>query len=160
VSTGHGANDSGSYTLPDEAATLRLGAALARVLEPGLSVWLGGDLGAGKTTFTRGLLRELGYTGRVKSPTFTLVETYALPRFTLCHFDLYRFHAAEEWDDAGFRDYFNADTVCLVEWPQRAEGFLPTPDIRLQLEFEGEGRLARLDGLTKKGHACCARLSY
>jgi len=154
----HGSDDS-RIVLPDEAATLRLGATLARTLEPGLSIWLSGDLGAGKTTLTRGLLRELGYTGRVKSPTFTLLETYSLPGFNLCHFDLYRFHDAEEWEHAGFRDYFNARNVCLLEWPERAEAFLPEPDLHVQLAFAGDGRVARIAALTEAGRRCVARCS-
>ena len=126
---------------------------------PGLSLWLSGDLGAGKTTLTRGLLRELGYAGRVKSPTFTLLETYALSGFNLCHFDLYRFHDADEWEDAGFRDYFSADNVCLVEWPERAEAALPAPDLRVWLAFAGDGRVARIEGLTEPGRRCVERLS-
>ncbi len=108
--------------LPDEAATLELGARLAGALAPGLAIWLRGDLGAGKTTLTRGLLRELGFTGRVKSPTYTLVELYSFPRFNLYHFDLYRFADPDEWEDAGFREYFNPGSVCLVEWPDKGGG--------------------------------------
>ena len=103
--------------LPDEAATLAFGVQLARGLTPGLTFYLEGDLGAGKTTLVRGLLRGLGYTGRVKSPTYTLVETYGLPGFELYHFDLYRMHDPREWLDAGFREVSDGRAVSLIEWP-------------------------------------------
>lgn len=157
----HARDDSGvlSIPLPDDAATQALGARLARVLVPGLSVWLSGDLGAGKTTLTRGLLRELGYGGRVKSPTYTLVELYPFSRFNLYHFDLYRFADPDEWEDAGFRECFNDTSLCLVEWPEKAGGLLPKPDIELCLDIQDEGRTARLRGLTEGGRRCIARLS-
>jgi len=148
--------------LPDEAATLAMGARLGHILEPGLKVWLQGDLGAGKTTLTRGLLRELGFSGRVKSPTYTLVELYGFPRFNLYHFDLYRFADPTEWEDAGFREYFNPASVCLVEWPDKGGGLLPAPDVVVELDFcDGgsvDGRFVRIKGLTEAGKACVARL--
>ncbi len=146
------------FELPDEAATLALGARLGRALAAGASVWLEGDLGAGKTTLTRGILRELGFAGRVKSPTYTLVELYELSRFNLYHFDLYRFTDPDEWEDAGFRDYFNAASVCLVEWPEKAGERLPQPDLRLRFEILDEGRNVCLDALTEAGCACMDRL--
>lgn len=152
-----------TLALPDEAATLALGARLARALEPGLSIWLQGDLGAGKTTLSRGLLRELGFSGRVKSPTYTLVELYGFPRFNLYHFDLYRFADHNEWDDAGFREYFGPQAVCLVEWPDKGGSGLPRPDMAVELDFfegdGGDGRRVRITGFTEAGKACVARLS-
>jgi len=147
--------------LPDEAATLALGARLAGVLQPGLYIELLGDLGAGKTTLVRGLLRALGYQGRVKSPTFTLLEHYSVLRFNLYHFDLYRFEDPEEWLDAGFREHFNADSVCLVEWPQKAEGCLPMADVTLRLDIvdQGAGRQATLLPHTLSGKQCLAMLA-
>lgn len=138
---------------------MALGQRLGQALAPGLSVWLMGDLGAGKTTLARGLLRGLGFLGRVKSPTYTLVELYALSRFNLYHFDLYRIADPDEWEDAGFREYFNDASVCLVEWPEKAGGILPPPDVRVRLEFTNAGRRARVSGLTEGGKACVARLS-
>src|SRR4051812_3957866 len=124
-------------SLPDEAATLALGEALAGGIAPGQVLHLKGELGAGKTTVARGLLRALGYPGRVKSPTYTLVELYALSSLNLYHFDFYRFKDQEEWLSSGFRDYFNARSVCLVEWPERAGDLLAPPDLELRLEFNG-----------------------
>lgn len=146
------------FDLPDEAATLALGGRLGRALGAGLSIWLQGDLGAGKTTLTRGVLRELGFAGRVKSPTYTLVELYELSRFNLYHFDLYRFTDPDEWEDAGFREYFNAAGVCLVEWPDKAGGRLPQPDLRVRFEIPEAGRSVWIEGLTEAGRACIARL--
>ena len=128
--------DGHSVFLPDEAATLALGSRLARILEPGLFVALSGNLGSGKTTLTRGILRGLGYQGKVKSPTYTLVELYNLSKLDLYHFDFYRFNDPQEWLDAGFRDHFEPSNICLVEWPERAVGLLP------QMEpgnFPGDG---------------------
>lgn len=156
----HGGDDTDACvtTLPDDAATQSLGARLARVLGPGLNVWLIGDLGAGKTTLTRGLLRELGFFGRVKSPTYTLVELYPFSRFNLYHFDLYRFADPDEWEDAGFREYFNDTSLCLVEWPEKGGDLLPAPDIQVRLEILDAGRLARVRGLTEVGRRCVALL--
>ncbi|MFN3593691.1 MAG: tRNA (adenosine(37)-N6)-threonylcarbamoyltransferase complex ATPase subunit type 1 TsaE [Thiobacillaceae bacterium] len=145
--------------LPDEHATLALGARLAAVLQPGMSVWLSGDLGAGKTTLVRGLLRALHYHGRVKSPTFSLVEVYSFSSFNLYHFDLYRFADPLEWEEAGFRDYFNPQSLCLVEWPERAAGCLPEPDVEIRLALSGEGRVAELMGRTEAGRRCLQRLA-
>ena len=147
------------FELPDEAATLALGVHLAPLLQPGMQIWLVGDLGAGKTTLTRGLLRALGYDGRVKSPTYTLVELYALSRFNLYHFDLYRIADPDEWEDAGFREYFNEASVCIVEWPDKAAGLLASPDLEIRFEFVpgAEGVTARrvtLASLTEKGRRC------
>ena len=101
-----------------------MGAALAAGLEPGLTIYMSGELGAGKTTLARGILRGLGHAGRVKSPSFALVEPYTFSKLYLYHFDFYRFTDPRELGDAGFRDYFNPDSVCLVEWPENAAGML------------------------------------
>ena len=144
--------------MPDEAATLALGARLAALLRPGMTAYLSGDLGAGKTTLVRGLLRSLGYAGRVKSPTYTLVELYEIPRLNLYHFDLYRFADPEEWAETGFREYFNADSVCLVEWPEKAQGLLPEPDLVMRLAVQGDGRLIEMTGYTEAGRRCVEAL--
>ncbi|MBI5911474.1 MAG: tRNA (adenosine(37)-N6)-threonylcarbamoyltransferase complex ATPase subunit type 1 TsaE [Betaproteobacteria bacterium] len=144
--------------LPDEAATRALGARLARVIEPGLFVYLHGDLGSGKTTLARGLLRGLGYQGRVKSPTYTLVELYTVSRLNLYHFDFYRFREPKEWCDAGFNEYFNDASVCLVEWPEKAAGLLPVADLGIAFAFAGDGRDLEIRAGTESGEACLNRL--
>ncbi|MDH3287244.1 MAG: tRNA (adenosine(37)-N6)-threonylcarbamoyltransferase complex ATPase subunit type 1 TsaE [Betaproteobacteria bacterium] len=138
--------------------TLALGAALAPCLEPGLVVYLSGELGAGKTTLARGLLRGLGYTGPVKSPSYTLVELYKLSRLYLYHFDFYRFNNPAELGEAGFREYFTPAAMCLVEWPEKAAGALPAADIRIDLEFTGSGRQAEINADTEIGRICLERL--
>jgi tRNA threonylcarbamoyladenosine biosynthesis protein TsaE len=143
--------------LPDEAATLEFGAKVARVLEPGLAVYLVGDLGAGKTTLARGILRALGYVGRVKSPTFTLVEVYKFSTLYLYHFDFYRFGREGELADSGFREYFSADAVCLVEWPEKARG-LPPPDLHIGLQEMQAGRTVEVRADSEAGKLCMDRL--
>ena len=147
-----------TLTLPDETATLALGAALAPRVEPGLVVTLRGELGAGKTTLVRGLLRALGHAGRVKSPTYALVEVYEVSRLSLYHFDFYRFHDPSEWIDAGFRDVFNGRNICLIEWPERAGGQLPPADLEIALETKEPGRLATLTALSPMGERLLAAL--
>lgn len=147
--------------LADEDATLALGAELARAIEPGLVIYLHGELGAGKTTLARGLLRGLGHSGKVKSPTYTLVELYPFSRLSLYHFDFYRFADPREWVDAGFRDYFNADSVCLVEWPEKAGDSLPAPDLRIDLDVAATttgGRDLRITAQTEAGKKCLERI--
>jgi tRNA threonylcarbamoyladenosine biosynthesis protein TsaE len=143
-----------TLNLPDEAATMALGARLAVALQGGLAIWLQGNLGAGKTTLVRGLLRGLGYEGKVKSPTYTLVEPYVISGLYLYHFDLYRFVDPEEWEAAGFRDYFNPESVCLIEWPEKAGDLLPPADIEISLEPSGAGRVATLTAGTELGKQC------
>ena len=138
--------------LPDEAATLALGARLAPILQPGTTIYLSGDLGAGKTTLTRGLLRALGFAGRVKSPTYALVELYTVSSLHLYHFDFYRFRDPEEWQEAGFRDLFNEVNICLVEWPEKAQNLLPLPDVKVTLTTTPQStREAMLSAHTARG---------
>lgn len=146
--------------LPDESATLALGEALAQVLVPDLKIYLHGNLGAGKTTLVRGLLRGLGYAGKVKSPTYTLVELYRVSSLYLYHFDFYRFADPEEWQDAGFREYFGAESVCVVEWPEKTGGLLPAPDIEIALWVAGNGRHAELSAGTEAGRQCLEKLQF
>ena len=147
-----------SMFLPDEAATLALGNRLALVIEPGLYLALSGNLGSGKTTLTRGILRGLGYQGKVKSPTYTLVELYNLSKLDLYHFDFYRFNDPQEWLDAGFRDHFEPSNVCLVEWPERVRDLLPDPDLKISLSVEGDGRRSRIAAETEHGKRCLEHL--
>lgn len=143
--------------LADENETSQLGARLATVLHPGLVFYLSGDLGAGKTALVRAILRGLGYQGKVKSPTYTLVELYVVSSLHLYHFDLYRFADPEEWEDSGFREYFNPATVCFVEWPEKAAGLLPCADVVIRLGFRNGGREIELDAATEAGRQCLMR---
>ena len=145
--------------LPDEAATLRLGEALAQGIAPGRVIHLRGELGAGKTTLARGLLHALGYAGRIKSPTYAVVEPYSLSRLNLYHFDFYRFKDPHEWIDAGFRDAFEGDNVCVVEWPEKVGQQLPTADLIVELEHAGAGREATITAQTEAGKRCVQQLS-
>lgn len=145
--------------LDDEAATLACGARFAKVVQSGLVVYLHGDLGAGKTTFVRGVLHGLGYVGKVKSPTYTLVESYPVLiknvfNYTFYHFDLYRFIDENEWEAAGFRDYFNPQSVCMIEWPEKAEHVLPIPDVHIQLSLFNTGRKIQFSAASPLGVKC------
>ena len=140
--------------LAAEADTLSLGHALSFCLEPGLVFYLRGELGAGKTTLVRGVLRGLGFEGRVKSPTYTLVEVYAVSRLDLHHFDFYRFHDPREWIDAGFRETFNGRNVSLIEWPEKAGALLPPADVEIVLTSSGAGRNASLRSSSPRGDRC------
>lgn len=146
--------------LPTAADTLALGAELASCLKPGLVIYLEGELGAGKTTFVRGVLRGLGYRGRVKSPSFALVEPYKVSRLYLYHFDFFRFTDPRELGEAGFREYFGSDSVCLVEWPEKAAGALPEADLRVVLKAADSGRQAEIYAETEAGRHCLQRLHY
>ncbi len=148
--------------LHDEAGTLALGAALARVLQPGLAVHLHGELGAGKTSLTRALLHAAGYAGRVKSPTYTLVEPYTISlhgeTIDVLHFDLYRMGSAEEFIEAGLREHFGGRSICLVEWPEQAGSVLPAPDLDVFMHVEGQGRAVELQANSAQGAVCLDQL--
>jgi tRNA threonylcarbamoyladenosine biosynthesis protein TsaE len=150
--------------LRDESATAALGAALARVLAPGLTIYLHGDLGAGKTALTRALLHAAGHAGKVKSPTYTLAEPYQVSlagrQVQVIHFDLYRMSSPEEFLDAGFREDFNQDNICIVEWPEKGEPVLPPPDVKVLLKVSGRGREVELQALSDLGLLCLERLHY
>ena len=143
-----------TLTLADETATLLLGAEIARTLHPGLIIFLHGELGTGKTTFARGILRGLGYRGKVKSPTYNLIELYKISRLYLYHFDLYRFEDPTEWEDTGFREYFNPASICVVEWPQKAEGLLPPADLTFLFRLSDTGRVVEIKADTQAGELC------
>ncbi len=137
--------------LPDESAVLKLGEKLGPYLKDhalrkseALMVYLDGDLGAGKTTLTRGILAGLGYPGIVKSPTFTIVEPYSIDNLEIFHFDLYRLTEPEELLFLGGRDYYSQQALCLVEWPDLGRGVLPEPDLTVKLSYEQTGRRCEL----------------
>lgn len=136
-----------------------LGACLARCVQEDVIIFLRGPLGAGKTTLVRGFLRACGYQGPVKSPTYTLVESYTTTTHDIHHFDLYRLGDAEELEYMGIRDFLGGGAVCLVEWPEQGAGVLPDADLELELAYAGAGREATLKVLSPKGDriAACLR---
>ena len=144
--------------LGNESETLRFGASVFYSVKEPLCVYLEGDLGAGKTTFVRGFLRAAGYTGSVKSPTFTLVEEYQFEQWRAVHFDLYRLAEPGELEWMGIRDYIDGKALWFVEWPERGKGFLPDPDIRIQFSVCPEGRWVQVDSLTPGGIALLDRI--
>jgi tRNA threonylcarbamoyladenosine biosynthesis protein TsaE len=137
--------------LDDAVATERLGARLAASITPAI-IYLMGDLGAGKTTLVRGLIHALGYTGKVRSPTYTLVEPYPCERCPVFHLDLYRLADAEELEWLGLRDLLAEPALLLVEWPERGIGFLPPADLTVYLDYSGHGRVARLVAASEAGN--------
>ncbi len=140
--------------LETEAGTECLGGELARLAklsDQSLTVFLEGDLGMGKTTLSRGVMRGLGHKGAVKSPTYTLVEPYEDLVPPVYHFDLYRLGDPEELEYMGIRDYFSGTNFCLIEWPERGQGVLPEPDIEICLERKGKGRAVILKARSEFG---------
>ena len=148
-----------TLALADDGATIALGNLLAPLMERGLVIWLNGDLGAGKTSLVRALLRARGETGPVKSPTYTLVEVHLVSGIYFYHFDFYRFNQAEEYLDAGLDEYFSGDGICLVEWPEKAQPYLAPPDLQIELRVDGDGRIAHLHSRTTRGHSCLSKLA-
>ncbi|HEC26193.1 MAG TPA: tRNA (adenosine(37)-N6)-threonylcarbamoyltransferase complex ATPase subunit type 1 TsaE [Gammaproteobacteria bacterium] len=146
-----GVSDELVLSLENVEATEKLGAVLADVIPEGVLVFLTGELGTGKTTLVRGVLRALGYQGAVKSPTYTLLEEYSLAGREIIHFDLYRLIDPEELDLIGIRDYFNGKTRCFVEWPDRGRGHLPPEDLVIRISHRASGREARISAASDSG---------
>ena len=144
--------------IENEDAMVAFGDRLADAMERGSVVFLRGELGAGKTTLSRGLAQGLGHEGAVKSPTYTLVEPYEHLSPTLYHFDLYRLGDPEELEFMGLRDYVNGESIVLIEWPERGGAFLPAPDLELTIAVEGEGRRVTAEASTNAGQACLKKL--
>lgn len=145
-------------SLADEQATRAFGAALAPLLPGRATVFLQGNLGAGKTTLVRALLRAAGHDGPVRSPTYTLVEPYRLARGSYYHLDLYRLSDPEELEYLGLRDMLAEDCVLLIEWPERGEAALPRPDLRIRLESAGSGRMLEVEAASPVGADVLERL--
>jgi len=156
-----------STFLADEQATVTFGQALSKYCPSGLNIYLYGDLGAGKTTLVRGFIQSFLPNAKVKSPTYTLVEDYELSSSKMnpnklnhvYHFDLYRLGDPEELEYLGGRDYFSEDAVCLIEWPQRGEGWLAEPDVELTITYQPDGRLIELKSHSQKGSELVKNLS-
>ncbi len=164
----------GAVYLADEAATLQLAERLAVIFshyfsesyiskqdkKESVRIYLKGDLGAGKTTFVRHFLRAMGVTGRIKSPTYTLLETYNLSSLYLYHFDFYRFNDTDEWLDAGFRDNLSDNAIVFIEWAEKAGPGLPLPDLELSLIYEQQGRTAHLNAFSERGTTWITQLIH
>ena len=144
--------------VPTAADMERAGRGSAGGIEAGQLIFLKGELGAGKTTWVRGLLRGLGYIGAVKSPTYTLVESYILDRCNVYHFDLYRLDDPDELENLAFRDYLDGRGVCLVEWPERGMDSLPVPDCLIDIQYDNGSRCLTMNSNTQVGESLCAGL--
>lgn len=146
------------YAIPTEDAMQEFGGNLAQNAERGSVIYLRGDLGAGKTTLVRGFIQSLGHEGKVKSPTYTLVEPYELHDLSVFHFDLYRLSDAEELEEMGFRDYFEDSSIVLLEWPEKAEKLLPLPDLHISIGISASSRILQLSGHSEKGSSLLSSL--
>lgn len=145
------------FTLNSEIDALGFGNQLAKIVEPGTVIYLNGTLGAGKTTITRGFLQGLGFNGKVKSPTYTLVEPYDINGMPIYHFDFYRLQDANELENIGVRDYFSGNGICIIEWPDKAFPLLPPADITCDISFANTSRVITLQAHSKKGEATLKR---
>lgn len=154
-----------AHFLPDDAATHSVGENLAKLAQAPLRIYLSGPLGAGKTALVRAFLRALGVHGAVKSPSYALVEPYSFSNYSVYHFDFYRFFDQNEWEESGFRDYFEENAICLVEWPEKAGGLLPRADLEIQLSYhqqpgqETTGRSIEVKALSVYGQHLVEQLN-
>lgn len=145
--------------LPDESATKQVAGVLSQCCDEAVTIYFVGNLGAGKTTFIRGFLRGLNYEGKVKSPTYTLVEPYHINDRDVFHFDLYRLKDPNELEFIGIDDYFHSEAICLLEWPEKGEDKLPSPDLTCYIEPSQSGRLLRIESRSNKGNVVLTRLA-
>lgn len=158
--------DLAHFSFENEAEMLQFGKRLAshfrealnQDVESALVVYLNGELGAGKTTLTRSIVQAFGYQGNVKSPTYTFVEEYDLSPYTLYHFDLYRLADPDELEFIGIRDYFRAQTICLLEWASRGKGMIPNADLVIQIDYAGQGRKISLLPQSPHGQQIIAKI--
>lgn len=146
--------------LDSEIATLSMGAKIAKHCRAPCIIYLQGNLGAGKTTFTRGFLQGLGYKGTVKSPTYTLVEPYELDNTQIFHFDLYRLKDPRELEYMGIDDYLSATAICLIEWPEYGKNVLPMPDLTCNIQPIANGRRLQLAASSEQGHQIIHNLQH
>ncbi|WP_394130363.1 tRNA (adenosine(37)-N6)-threonylcarbamoyltransferase complex ATPase subunit type 1 TsaE [Shewanella maritima] len=144
--------------LENESATVALGQQIAQHLTTPTVIYLSGDLGAGKTTFSRGVIRSLGHQGAVKSPTYALVEPYELEIGEVFHFDLYRVADPEELEFMGIRDYFTDNSICLVEWPNNGHGLIPKADLEIYISYKDQQRQITIKPVSEAGQTIVSKL--
>jgi tRNA threonylcarbamoyladenosine biosynthesis protein TsaE len=148
------------FEAENEEAMLELARKLCHCLEWPLTVYMHGELGAGKTTFTRGIVQGLGHSGAVKSPTYTLVEPYDFGNRRVYHFDLYRLSDPEELEYMGIRDYFLNNCLCIIEWPSHGLGWLPCADLEIRIEYKKIGRCLSIDAKSEQGTRVLEKLHH